>query len=62
MNPIHGDQLLTPLNWRYVTKEFDPARKISPEDWTVVELAANGQVASQVSICLVAVRLRSSGW
>ncbi len=32
MNPIHGDQLLTPLNWRYATKEFDPARKISPED------------------------------
>jgi len=32
MNLIHGDQLLTPLNWRYATKEFDPARKISPED------------------------------
>ena len=40
MNPIHGDQLLTPLNWRYATKEFDPARKISPEDGTVLELAA----------------------
>jgi len=40
MNPIHGDPLLTPLNWRYATKEFDPARKISPEDWTVLGLAA----------------------
>ena len=39
MNPIHGDQLLTQLNWRYATKKFDPARKISPEDWTVLESA-----------------------
>jgi len=39
MNPSHGDQLLTQLNWRYATKEFDPARKISPEDWTVLETA-----------------------
>ena len=39
MNPIKGDQLLTQLNWRYATKEFDPDRKISPEDWTVLESA-----------------------
>jgi nitroreductase len=35
MNPIKGEQLLTQLNWRYATKQFDPARKISPEDWSV---------------------------
>jgi hypothetical protein len=36
MNPIKGEQLLTQLNWRYATK---PARKISPEDWAVLENA-----------------------
>jgi nitroreductase len=39
MNPIKGEQLLTQLNWRYATKKFDPARKISPEDWAVLEEA-----------------------
>jgi nitroreductase len=39
MNPIKGEQLLTQLNWRYATKQFDSARKISPEDWTVLESA-----------------------
>jgi nitroreductase len=39
MNPIKGEQLLTQLNWRYATKKFDPTRKISPEDWTVLESA-----------------------
>jgi hypothetical protein len=39
MNPIKGEQLLTQLNWRYATKQFDPARKISPKDWSVLENA-----------------------
>jgi nitroreductase len=39
MNPIKGEQLLAQLNWRYATKEFDPMRKISPEDWSVLENA-----------------------
>src|SRR6266446_5347259 len=39
MNPIKGEQLLTQMNWRYATKTFDPARKISPEDWAVLEEA-----------------------
>ena len=39
MNQIKGEQLLTQLNWRYATKQFDPARKISPEDWAVLENA-----------------------
>jgi nitroreductase len=37
MNPIKGEQLLAQLNWRYATKQFDPAKKISPEDWAVLE-------------------------
>jgi nitroreductase len=32
-------QLLDQLNWRYATKQFDPKRKISAEDWTVLEEA-----------------------
>ena len=39
MNPIKGGQLLAQLNWRYATKQFDPARKIPPEDWAVLENA-----------------------
>ena len=39
MNPIKGEQLLSQLNWRYATKQFDPARKISAEDWAVLENA-----------------------
>lgn len=39
MNPIKGEQLLAQLNWRYATQHFDPARKISPEDWATLENA-----------------------
>ena len=39
MNPIKGEQLLTQLNWRYAVKQFDPTRKISPEDWVTLENA-----------------------
>jgi len=39
MQPIEGEQLLAQLNWRYATKEFDPARRISPEDWATLENA-----------------------
>lgn len=34
---ISGTQLLEQLNWRYATKRFDPARKISSEDWSTLE-------------------------
>jgi nitroreductase len=37
MNMIQREQLLRQLNWRYATKQFDPARKISPEDWAALE-------------------------
>src|SRR5437879_487366 len=39
MNPIKGEELLTQLNWRYAVKQFDPARKISPEGWATLENA-----------------------
>jgi nitroreductase len=39
MNAIKGEQLLAQLNWRYATKQFDPGRKISPEDWATLEEA-----------------------
>lgn len=37
MNTIPTDQLLAALQWRYATKVFDPARKISPATWAALE-------------------------
>ena len=37
MNTIKGEQLLNQLNWRYATKQFDPTRKISSQDWATLE-------------------------
>jgi nitroreductase len=39
MNTINHDQLIGQLNWRYATKQFDPQRKISPQDWATLEEA-----------------------
>lgn len=39
MNTIHREQLVNQLHWRYATKQFDPKRKISAEDWSVLEEA-----------------------
>jgi nitroreductase len=39
INPINGEQRLKYLNWRYAVKQFDPTRKISPEDWATLENA-----------------------
>ncbi|MGH7969860.1 MAG: NAD(P)H-dependent oxidoreductase [Limisphaerales bacterium] len=36
-NSIDAQQLLDRLNWRYATKQFDPARKISAQDWATLE-------------------------
>ena len=33
MNTIQREQLTTQLKWRYATKQFDPTRRISPQDW-----------------------------
>lgn len=37
--PVSNDILLQQLRWRYATKSFDPARKISAADWTTLEQA-----------------------
>ena len=34
---IKSEQLLDRLNWRYATKQFDPNRKISAQDWAALE-------------------------
>jgi nitroreductase len=34
---ITSEQLLDGLNWRYATKQFDPARKINAQDWATLE-------------------------
>ncbi len=34
-----NEQLVTQLNWRYATKQFDPSRKISAADWDTLEEA-----------------------
>jgi nitroreductase len=39
MNTIDREQLISRLKWRYATKQFDPRRKISPEDWAALEEA-----------------------
>src|SRR5258708_22372837 len=36
-NTINSQQLLDRLNWRYATKQFDPNRKISAQDWAAIE-------------------------
>lgn len=35
--PVSNDTLLTQLRWRYATKQFDSARRISTEDWRTLE-------------------------
>jgi nitroreductase len=39
MKTIAPDQLLEQLNWRYATKQFDPARKIPAAEWAALEEA-----------------------
>ena len=39
LNTISSQQLLDRLNWRYATKQFDPARKINAQDWATLEEA-----------------------
>jgi nitroreductase len=39
MSFISHKQLLDQLNWRYATKQFDPNRKISAQDWATLEEA-----------------------
>ncbi len=37
--PITTDTLLGQLQWRYATKKFDPAKKITDTDWAALEQA-----------------------
>ena len=37
MKTITPKELLSQLNWRYATKQFDPHRPISPETWAALE-------------------------
>jgi nitroreductase len=39
MSTITGESLLQQLTWRYATKKFDPAKKVSAADWAVLEQA-----------------------
>lgn len=36
-NRISRETVLNQLRWRYATKQFDPARRISAEDWEALE-------------------------
>ena len=36
---VSPDSILAQLRWRYATKKFDPARKITPEVWAKLEEA-----------------------
>jgi len=37
MNKVSSKKLLDCLNWRCATKQFDPLRRIDPEDWQTLE-------------------------
>lgn len=39
MHPVPPETVLAQLAWRYATKKFDPARKITPELWAKLEQA-----------------------
>ena len=39
MTPISTDTLLSALNWRYATKQFDPTRRIDDATWLALEQA-----------------------
>lgn len=38
--PVSPDTVLEQLKWRYATKKFDPTKKIPPDLWAKIELAA----------------------
>jgi nitroreductase len=40
MPAVSPDEVLAQLKWRYATKKFDPAKKIAPDLWAKLELAA----------------------
>ena len=36
MSAISGQDIIQRLQWRYATKQFDPARKLSAEQWSTL--------------------------
>jgi nitroreductase len=36
-NSISKESILEKLNWRYATKSYDSTKKVSDEDWTILE-------------------------
>ena len=38
-HPISAQTVLEQLSWRYATKQFDPSKKVSESDWSVLEQA-----------------------
>lgn len=36
-NELTNEKILEQLNWRYAVKKFDPTRKVSAEDWELLE-------------------------
>lgn len=40
MPAVPADDVLAQLKWRYATKKFDPTKKIAPDLWAKLELAA----------------------
>ena len=38
-NLVRNEVILEGLNWRYATKSYDPAKKVSDADWATIETA-----------------------
>lgn len=34
---VNGEKILEQLNWRYAAKSYDPTKKISQQDWEILE-------------------------
>jgi nitroreductase len=69
--PVSNETLLGQLNWRYATQRFDAARKVSEEDWRVLEqtlVLAPSSIGLQpwkfvvVTDAAVKTNLRAASW
>ena len=38
-SPVSGDTITSALNWRYATKKFDSTKKLTDEQWSVLQAA-----------------------
>ena len=71
MQPVPPNQLASALDWRYATKQFDPARPVSAELWSALEHALVQSPSSfglqpwrfvVVTDPAVKARLRAASW